>query len=74
MLGWMPQYDGFGNLLNQDPNKHTQNVSCSTCGRSFVVETQYGKEDWHEVKLHPDESQRLLVESYSGSITDLDID
>ena len=42
-MAWSPTYDKRGNQTGHDPNMHTQDVRCKTCGVRWSVVTQYGE-------------------------------
>lgn len=34
-IGWTPEYDRHGNLLNSDPNYRHAEIECRTCNRRW---------------------------------------
>ena len=44
-----PVYDGHGNNTNPDGNTTTSKSECLTCGRKWVISTQYGKTTHEEI-------------------------
>lgn len=43
-LAWTPTYDKNGARTDRgDPNIHSSRLVCSTCGRRWSVQTQYGE-------------------------------
>ena len=44
MMGWAPVYDGNGRLTNSDPNTTRCRRDCSTCDRTWTVQTVNGVE------------------------------
>lgn len=36
LLGWFPRFDRYGNLLNEDPNRHTTRYSCLECNKDYT--------------------------------------
>lgn len=48
-MGWSQVYDKHGNLVSEDPNIHTSEVHCSTCNKTWISRTQYGKTEYKEV-------------------------
>ncbi len=44
LMSWSQTFDRFGNRLDaEDPNTKTTSYYCRTCGKTYTVETQYGK-------------------------------
>lgn len=37
LIGWTPEYDRSGKLLNKDPNIHMGHFSCSVCKMAWTV-------------------------------------
>lgn len=48
-IGWTPEYDGNGKLLNSDPSTYSTNVSCRTCGGTWYRNERAGKTTWRIV-------------------------
>ena len=42
LVAWTPVYDGAGSMLNSDPNRFINEMSCATCGRVWQVITELG--------------------------------
>jgi hypothetical protein len=42
-MGWTPEYDKHGRLLNHNPNISQTDVMCSTCNKSWIRRTQHGE-------------------------------
>lgn len=45
LMGWSPTYDKRGNQQGRDPNIITSSYVCHTCGLSWRVKSQDGRED-----------------------------
>lgn len=43
LVGWTPVYDRHGQLLNEDPNTHTQGAYCGACRKRWTVSQTAGK-------------------------------
>jgi len=45
LLGWEPEYDREGNVLNSNsnPNKSSQQIRCNHCGREFTLISQFNE-------------------------------
>lgn len=46
LLGWTPEYNRKGELLNSDPNTRSTRISCRKCGNTWIKTTQHGKTDF----------------------------
>jgi hypothetical protein len=42
LIHWTPVYDGTGAMINTDPNRSINEMSCATCGRRWQVTTEHG--------------------------------
>ena len=49
-MGWQPEYDKHGKLLNSNPNIRTTDMWCNTCGLRWTIRTQSGKTTIEEKK------------------------
>jgi hypothetical protein len=43
LVDWTPVYDGAGVMLNSDPNRFINEMTCITCGRVWQVITERGE-------------------------------
>lgn len=46
LLGWTPQYDGSGKLLNSNPNTTEEGYRCLECNTCHMKVTKYGKSEF----------------------------
>jgi len=45
-MGWTPEYDKNGKLLNSDPNWHSTVYNCSSCNKRFVKSKHHEEVEW----------------------------
>lgn len=51
-MAWTPTYDKHGHRTDSgDPNIHSGSLKCSSCGREWITQTQYGKTSVTEVAI-----------------------
>lgn len=46
LVGWNPQYDSKGKLINKNPNSTYTNYSCFSCHKSFLKITNSEEIIW----------------------------